>query len=136
VAVAGVIVLGAVNLSLRGSLDDQQATLDRVAAALSAGSQAYHVTGAGGSGFVIERTGGPVLLAAVRPAPAAHIYEMWLLDAANKPVSAGTFTTNGEIVVVPLEGQLAGYTTFAVTLEAHRVDAPTTTPIIAGAIGT
>jgi len=136
VAVAGVIVLAAVNLSLRGSLDDRQATLDRVASALSGGSVAYHVKGAGGSGFVIQRTSGPVLVAAVRPAPAGHIYEMWLLDAAGKPVSAGTFTTNGEIVAVPLEGQLAGHAIFAVTLEAHRVNAPTTTPIIAGPIGT
>jgi anti-sigma-K factor RskA len=139
VAVAGVIVLGAVNLSLRSSLDDRQAALNRVASAIAAGGPAFAVTAqkaGAGSGYVIAREGQPVLVAAVPPTPAGRIYEMWLLDAAGKPVSAGTFTAKEQIVVVPLEGQLAGYTTFAITLEERRVDAPTTDPIIVGAIGT
>ena len=142
VAVAGVIVLGAVNLSLRGSLDDRQAALNRVAGAIAAGGPAFAVKATpeapgAGSGYVIDRDGRqPLLVAAVPPAPAGRIYEMWLLDAAGKPLSAGTFTAKDQIVVVPLEGQLAGYTTFAITVEERRVDAPTTDPIIVGAIGT
>jgi anti-sigma-K factor RskA len=139
VAVVGVIVLGAVNLSLRSSLDDRQAALNRLASAIAAGGPAFAVTAqkaGAGSGYVIDREGQPLLVAAVAPTPAGRIYEMWLLDAAGKPVSAGTFTAMDQIVVVPLEGQLAGYTTFAITLEERRVDAPTTDPIIVGAIGT
>jgi anti-sigma-K factor RskA len=140
VAVAGVIVLGAVNLSLRSSLDDRQAALNRVASAIAAGGPAFAVTAqkaGAGSGYVIDRDGGqPLLVAAVPPTPAGRIYEMWLLDAAGKPVSAGTFRAMDQIVVVPLEGQLAGYTTFAITVEERRVDAPTTDPIIVGAIET
>ena len=141
VAVVGVIVLGAVNLSLRSSLDDRQAALNRVAGAIAAGGPAFAVKATpeaprAGSGYVIDREGQPLLVAAVPPTPAGRIYEMWLLDAAGKPVSAGTFTAKDQIVVVPLEGRLAGYTTFAITVEERRVDAPTTDPIIVGAIGT
>jgi anti-sigma-K factor RskA len=141
VALVGVIVLGAVNLSLRSSLDDRQAALDRVASVLASAGPAFAVKATpeapgAGSGYVIDHNGQPVLVAAVPPAPAGHIYEMWLLDAAGKPVSAGTFVTKDQIVVVALQAQLAGYTTFAVTIESHRVDQPTTKPIIVGAIGT
>ncbi len=139
VAVAGVIVLGAVTISLRSSLDARQSALDRVASALAGGGPAFAVTAqtaGAGSGYVIDHAGQPLLVAAVPPAPAGRLYEMWLLDAQGQPVSAGTFTiTSGQIAVVRLDVGLTGYTTFAITVEERRVDAPTTKPIIAGAIG-
>jgi HrpA-like RNA helicase len=56
-----------------------------------------------------------------------------LLDAAGTPVAVGTFTdTSGAVAVLPVEKDLSGYATFAVTVEAKRVDAPTTTPVMVG----
>jgi hypothetical protein len=37
--------------------------------------------------------------------------------------------------VVPVDRDLAGFETFAVTVEAERVTAPTSDPVMAGAIG-
>ena len=41
--------------------------------------------------------------------------------------------TNG-VAVVPVEQDLSGFQTFAVTVEAERVDAPTTDPVMVGTI--
>jgi hypothetical protein len=36
------------------------------------------------------------------------------------------------VAVLPVEKDLSGYATFAVTVEAERVDAPTSTPVMVG----
>jgi hypothetical protein len=51
-------------------------------------------------------------------------------------VDVGTFHPgDAAVAVVPVDRDLSGFTTFAVTVESHRVSAPTTDPVMVGTIG-
>lgn len=59
--------------------------------------------------------------------------ELWLLDAAGTPVTVGAFRPSGDAVaVVEVDRDLDGYATFAVTVEAERVQEPTGEPVMIG----
>jgi hypothetical protein len=52
-------------------------------------------------------------------------------------VDVGTFRPgDAAVAVVPVERDLTGFNTFAVTIEAQRVDSPTLPIVMAGEIGT
>jgi len=136
-AAAALVVLIGWNLLLQGRLADRQAQLERVAAALSSDGAVQRVTGSAGGGLIVSGRDGPLFVASLPPAGAGRIYEMWLIDAAGAALPAGTFdaTEGDRLVVVELERPLAGFTTFAVTIEATRVDSPTTQPVLVAPLG-
>jgi anti-sigma-K factor RskA len=128
VAAAVVIALGAWNLSLQSQLADRDRALRAVADAIASGQAAYRVEGDHGRGYVVDTAGSGSTLVVADPTslPADRLYELWLLDAQGTPVAVGTFTPSAtEPAVVHVEKDLTGYTTFAVTVESHRVDSPT-----------
>jgi hypothetical protein len=134
-AAAAVVALLAWNVQLRGELDQRQDALERVAAALSSGGPTYEVSGTAGGGLLVIGEDGPVFVAGLPVPEGGDIYEMWLIGPSG-PVAAGTFRpgTDDVLVVAPLERSLEGYETFAVTVEAERVAAPTGEPILVAAL--
>jgi anti-sigma-K factor RskA len=134
-AVVAAIALGAWNIGLRSDLDQREAALRAVAAAIANGQTAFRVDGSAGRGYVVDTPGegASLVVADLKSLPADRLYELWLLDAAGTPVAVGTFTdTSGAVAVLPVEKDLSGYATFAVTVETERVDAPTSTPVMVG----
>jgi anti-sigma-K factor RskA len=64
-----------------------------------------------------------------------QLYVLWLIGADGVPVDVGAFEPgNAPVAVVPVEDNLTGFQTFAVTVEAERVDAPTSDPVMVGTI--
>jgi hypothetical protein len=62
---------------------------------------------------------------------------MWLIGADGTPVGVGTFTVSSadQPAVVTLEQPTTGFTTFALTVEQSRVDAPTSDPVLVAPLG-
>lgn len=137
-AVAAVVALLAVagwNLALQSQIGERDRALRAVAAAISGGEAAVRVDGSAGRGYLVDTpgSGAALVIADLTTLPADQLYELWLLDAAGTPVAVGTFTPGSDAVaVVPVDRDLAGYATFAVTVEAERVDAPTRQPVMLG----
>ena len=127
------VAVGAWGVTLQSQLAERDRALRAVADAIAAGETAFRVEGSAGSGYVVDTPGsGAVLVVAnLASLPADKLYELWLLDAAGTPVAVGTFRpADDEVAVVQLERDLAGFTTFAVTVEASRVDAPTNLDLV------
>ncbi|HET7521044.1 MAG TPA: anti-sigma factor [Candidatus Limnocylindria bacterium] len=140
-ALAGVgaaLALAVVSVSLAGQLGDRDRALRAVASALAADAPAHRVEGPAGRGYVVdtEGAGAAFIVADVQgPLAADELYELWLIGPEG-PVDVGVFRPrNNEITVIPVERDLSGFETFAVTVEAERVTAPTGDPVMAGAIG-
>jgi len=134
-AVVALVAVGAWNVGLRSQLDERDRALREVAAAISGGEAAFRVDGSAGRGYVVETpgSGAALVIANLASLPADQLYELWLLNAAGVPVAVGTFTPSAtEITVVTVERDLAGYATFAVTVEAGRVAAPTGEIVMVG----
>jgi anti-sigma-K factor RskA len=132
-AVVAVVAVGAWGVTLQSQLAERDRALRAVADAIAAGETAFRVEGTAGRGYVVDTPGSGAALVVTDLAalPANRIYELWLLDAAGTPVAVGTFRpSDDQVAVVELERDLAGYTTFAVTVEASRVDAPTSTDLV------
>ena len=128
VAAVAVIALGALNLNLQSQLADRDRALRAVADAIASGQAAFRVEGASGRGYVVDTagSGSTLVVADLSSLPADKLYELWLLDAQGTPVAVGTFRPSAtEPAVVHIEKDLTGYTTFAVTVESHRVATPT-----------
>jgi anti-sigma-K factor RskA len=138
-AVVAFIAVGAWGLSLAGQLSERDRALRQVADTLASDQVAHRVEGDAGRGYVVD-TAGPgasFVVADVGELDANQLYELWLIGADGVPVDAGTFRPAGDtaIAVVTVEQDLAGFDTFAVTIESRRVEAPTTDPVMVGAIG-
>lgn len=137
-AVAAVIALvatGAWNVTLQSQVGEQERALRAVAAAISGGEVAVRVDGSAGRGYLVDTpgSGATLVVADLEAIGADQLYELWLLDAGGAPVAVGTFRPSGDAVaVVAVDRDLAGYATFAVTLEAQRVQAPTGEPVMIG----
>jgi hypothetical protein len=132
-AVVVAIALGAWNVSLQGSLASRDQELRAVATAISGSRAAFRASGSVGAGYVVEDGSGRAsLIVADLPALEANrIYELWLIGADKTPVAVGTFSgSSGPVAVVALERGLGDFTTFAVTVESRRVDAPTSQPVM------
>jgi anti-sigma-K factor RskA len=133
-AVVALVAVGAWGLNLQALLAERDRALRAVADAIAAGETTFRVEGEAGRGYVVDTPGegAALVVADLASLPADKIYELWLLDAEGAPVAVGTFTpSDTEVAVVQLERDLAGYAIFAVTVEAERVDAPTSTPVMA-----
>ena len=131
-AMAAAVVLAVWNVGLRGELDERNAQLREVAAALSAGGPAYSVSGDVGGGVLVTGEDGPVLVADLEQPGEGLLYALWLIGPDEVPVAVGTFEPDPDdaFAIVPLDRSLEGFTTFAVTREAGPVDAPTTDPVL------
>src|SRR5919199_3724513 len=93
------------------------------------------LTGSGPGQAVVQvrRSGAATLEMRGLPAPpAGYVYEAWIIPPGAAPVPAGT-TSSGQ-AELSLNGQVVG-TTVAITQEvAPGVNAPTSTPILAGPV--
>jgi anti-sigma-K factor RskA len=136
-AAAVALVAAAWGIGLRQEVVTQQAALSAVADAIAGGYPAHPVSGPGGTGYVIDTsgTGATFLVAGLEELTGGDLYEMWLIDASGTPLAVGTIDdADADLVVAAVEQDLAGFTTFAVTVEPQRVSAPTSDPIMAGTI--
>jgi len=127
-AVVALLAVGAWGVTLQAQLTERDLALRAVAEAIAQGETAFRVQGEGGRGYVVDTpgSGAALVVADLAALPADRIYELWLLDAEGTPVAVGTFRpSDDELAVVQLERDLAGYATFAVSVEASRVDSPT-----------
>jgi len=140
-AVAAVVVaiaFGIWNVSLQGQVAARDQALRAVAQAIASGQTAFRVNGAGGAGYLVADQSGTATFVGANLArlSANQIYELWLIGSDNKPVAVGTFTPSADAVtVVPLERGISGFAVFAVTAESHRVDAPTSQPVMTAKLG-
>ena len=136
-AVAAVIAVGAWGVTLSGQLADRDRALQAVAAAISNGEVAFRVDGTAGRGYVVDTpgSGASFVVADLGSLPADRLYELWLIGPSGA-VDAGTFRPGSSAVsVVPVDRDLSGFQTFAVTIETHRVPASSNQPVMAGEIG-
>jgi len=136
-AVVALIAVGVWGLSLSSQLTEQQQALDEVARAISTGQAAHRVEGDAGRGYLVDTpgSGAKFVVTDVNALDPNQLYELWLFGPDGTPVAAGTFVpTDAPVAVVPVEDDLAGYQTFAVTIETERVDAPTGDPVMVGTI--
>jgi anti-sigma-K factor RskA len=134
-AMVALVAVGAWGLNLQAQLAQRDRALQAVADAIASGETAFRVEGSGGRGYVVDTPGegAALVVADLTALPADNIYELWLLDEAGVPVAVGTFTpTDTDVAVVHVERDLSGFAIFAVTVEASRVDAPTSDPVMVG----
>jgi anti-sigma-K factor RskA len=132
-ALAIAIGLGAWGLNLNAQLAERTDALRAVANA----DAAFAATGSAGSGWVIESGGAAHFVAEnLAELPEGTLYELWLLDAEGNPTAVGTVEDPDDLVVVALEHDLTGAAAFAVTVEADRVDAPTSDPVLVAPLET
>ena len=131
VALALAIGLGAWGVSLQQQVAERDAALRAVATA----DAAYRVTGPAGSGWLLETDEETVFLAeGLAALDDGRIYELWLIEADGAAVAVGVVDEADGVVVAPLEAQIGDATTFAVTVEEGRVDAPTSDPVLVAAL--
>jgi anti-sigma-K factor RskA len=134
-AVVAALALGAWNVTLQSQLGQRDGALRSVANAIAGGGVAFRVEGSAGRGYVVDTpgSGAALVVAGLTSLPADRIYELWLIDASGKPVAVGTFSpSDSTMAVAPVDRDLTGFVTFAVTVEHARVPAPTSTPVMVG----
>jgi anti-sigma-K factor RskA len=130
-ALALAVGLGAWNISLQQEIASRDAALRTVAGA----DDAHQVTGSVGSGWLLETDGEAVFVAEGLASLASdRIYELWLIEPDGVPVAVGTVDRVDDVTVVPLERDIGEATTFAVTVEEERVDAPTSDPVLVASL--
>jgi anti-sigma-K factor RskA len=108
-----------------------------VAQAIAAGEPVHSVDGTAGGGFVVdtEGAGASFVVTDASALDANQLYVLWLIGPDGTPVDVGAFEPGESgVAVVPIDQDLSGFQTFAVTVEAERVDAPTTDPVMAGTL--
>lgn len=131
-SLAAAIGVGTWGIGLRDQLEDRDAALGVIAAA----DAVYPVSGAAGSALVVQTEDRALFIAGnLADLPAGRLYEFWLIGPDATPVPAGILRDTDGVAVVALEAGLGDATTFAVTVEAERVDAPTSTPVLSGDLG-
>jgi len=133
--VAAAVALAAWGVSLSGQLGERDRALQQVADAIAGGEVAYRVEGDAGRGYVVDTpgSGSAFVVADVGALDANNLYELWLIGADGVPVDVGTFRPGeNAVAVIPLEQDLAGFQTFAVTIESERVDVPTLPIVMIG----
>jgi anti-sigma-K factor RskA len=131
VGVAAVLALGAWNLNLNQQLAERNAAIRAVAAA----DAVTQVAGSAGSGLLLQTDGEAIFLAEnLADLPAGSLYELWLIGPDGAPVAVGTLDETDGIALVTLERAIGAATTFAVTVEAERVEAPTSDPVLVASL--
>lgn len=123
--------LGAWTVSLQQRLADRDDVLRAVASA----EAAHEVAGEAGSGWLLETGEGAVFVAeGLASLPSDRLYELWLIDPDGTAVAVGIVEDAADLTVIRLERELGDATVFAVTVEARRVDAPTSEPVLAASL--
>ncbi len=131
VAVPLVVILAVLAVRLQSDVSARDATLRQVADALSRGDQVVAVGGSAGAGYLVHDADRATFIVADLPAPAAGgLYEMWLIDPDGHAAPAGTLSGGGDLSVAQVDGSIGQAATFAVTVEPHRVEQPTSDPIL------
>jgi anti-sigma-K factor RskA len=129
---AAALVLAVWNVGLQAQVSDAE----RIQAAIADARAVYPVTGDAGQGLLLDTPDGPHFLAGrLDEPPVGSLYELWLIGEDGVPVDVGIIVETDEVALVPLEGELADFTTFAMTVEEERVDAPTSDPVMVASIG-
>lgn len=134
-AVVAAVAFGAWGVSLAGQLGERDRALRQVADAIAGGEVAYRVDGDAGRGYVVDTpgSGAAFVVAEVGALDADKLYELWLIGADGVPVDVGTFRPgDAAVAVIPVEQDLDGFGTFAVTIESERVDSPTLPIVMVG----
>lgn len=128
---AAAIGLGAWGLTLNAELAERNAALRMVAAADSA----FAVSGSAGSGWLLESDDRAIFVAdALAELPPDRLYELWLIGPDGAPIATGTVDDADGVTFAELEHELGTATTFAVTIEEERVEAPTTEPVLVASL--
>ena len=126
-ALAAAVGFGAWGVTLNDALRQSDAAL----AALASADAVHPVSGEAGTGLLIEVGDTATFVAEdLAELPADRLYQFWLIDADGNPLPAGTLDETDGVPLVDLDRGLEGTTTFAVTLERTRVEAPTSAPIL------
>jgi hypothetical protein len=131
-AVVAAIAVSAWGVSLSAQLGERDRALQDVANAIGQGEVALRVDGDGGRGYLVDTPGigASFVVADLADLPPDALYELWLIGPSGA-VDVGTFRPGGAAVaVVPVEQDPAGFQAFAVTVEAERVDTPTSDPVM------
>jgi hypothetical protein len=136
-AVVALVALGIWGYSVSTQLDQQRDAVRAVAEAIAAGETPHPVEGAAGRGFVVDTAGvgASFVVTDASALEGNQLYVLWLIgpDGA-APVDVGAFQPGSGGAVVPVEQDLSGFETFAVTVESERVDAPTSAPVMLGTV--
>ena len=121
-AIAAVLVLALLSVGAYGFQNQVVVTAEMAAPGLGSGT------------VTVRRNGSAQLQLQGLPDPEpGFIYEAWIIPDGQQPVAAGVGTSGN--ASIPLSGDPRG-STVAVTRERSRVDAPTSTPLMAGEIST
>ena len=120
----------------RNVLETERARNAEVSAILANGHPIARLEGPGGSGSVVAADDGRTVVTAHLPALASgRVYQLWLIEGNNAPVSAGTFTVDatgtGQIVLASANTG----STFAVTDEPEGGSPGPTTPVLVAGAG-
>jgi hypothetical protein len=132
-ALAGGAVVVALFAVLTAGLLDARSDLSQHEGILTAllHDGGIEVEGSGAVGRMVPtREGGVFAVTALRKAPDAHVYQLWLIDD-EEATSAGTFEVRDGISILETDNSLEGVDTIAVTIEPGDGSVqPTTDPIL------
>jgi anti-sigma-K factor RskA len=131
-ATAGLLVLAvAAGAILVNQHDDLQQKQKVLAILLHHQEDGIELKGpAAAIGKVVPTSHGSIFVASgMRKPPSEHTYQLWLIKDGT-PVSAGTFSVQGDLVVLETGRSLSGVDSAAITIEpAGGSTQPTTQPI-------
>ena len=135
-AVVALVALGIWGYSISSQLNEQRDALRAVADAIAAGEPAHPVEGSAGRGFVVDTAGAgsSFVVTDATTLESNQMYVLWLIGPDGTPVDVGAFQPGDGGAVVAVDQDLSGFDTFAVTVEAERVDAPTSDPVMVGTV--
>lgn len=140
-AILAIVVLGAVNLALRGTIDELSAYRQGVTAVMDAaaapGSRLAVLTSGAGSGprgLAALRSDGTVVLAmrGLSPTTGSQVYETWLIGGDGRPVPVGGFAVGpgGAATFTSRPGPVSTGAIVALTLEPGPGATTPTLPIV------
>lgn len=126
------IGVGAWGASLNSQLADRNAVLQAIASA----DAVYTASGPAGGGVVVESGDAAMFmtedLAELAP---EQIYQLWLIHSDGTTVAVGTLDDANGVTIVTLERDLGAAVSFAMTVEAERVEQPTGEPVLTAQLG-
>lgn len=120
----------------RSELATAQAVRQQVAQVILQPDALARLAGSGSGTLVRGADGSLVLVAQLPPLPPGRVYQLWLIQGANSPVSGGTFTVDQQgrgLLALPPNRQALVSDVVAVTDEPDPGSPlPTTRPLISG----
>lgn len=131
-ALAAAALAAAVGLGAWGFAQSERlATRDAALSAIASADAVYPAAGEAGAGWVVESDDRALFIAeGLAELPDDRLYELWLIGPDGAPVPVGALSEPDDLVLATLERSLQDATTFAITVETERVEAPTTEPVL------